>query len=331
MKELSPERMSTWSQAIGGNLRTSDLTWTESQLSDLTRERALGYEPEPRSSPEPPTETDHPRRRKRTSRWTNVLHGGLIVAVLAVLAVAGVSLAVWTAPGKKVPAAAPKVPARNFNTAIYDRFDRDSGTTSIGTTETGQAWTIVGAPWGVQNGQASLGASDGGKRSVAVAGLGTGDGTVQVTMTKVVAGGGLVFRYHDAFNFWSVTAAPKFGTWNIVKVVNGQTTNVGNLGGVSVVDNTTIRAKFQGDHIAFEINGKEVKSVDDPTFATERYVGMIATADNQHGARFDNFVGNVTRAPTTASSVPSSSPSTSASVPETASSASASEASSSSK
>ncbi len=117
-------------------------------------------------------------------------------------------------------------------------------------------------------------------------------------MAKVVAGGGLVFRYRDAFNYWAFTAAPKFGTWNIQKVVDGQTINLGNVGRAPVVDNTTISAKFQGDHIAFQINGADVKSLDDPTFATERFVGMVGVADDEHAARFDNFVGNVTRAPT---------------------------------
>ena len=161
---------------------------------------------------------------------------------------------------------------------------------------------MTGAPWGVQEGQASLAGADAGRRAVAVLGLGTSDGSAQVTVAKVVAGGGLVFRYRDAFNYWALTAAPKFGTWNIQKIVDGQTINLGNVGRAPVVDNTTISAKFQGDHISFQVNGADVKSLDDPTFATERFVGMVGVADDEHAVRFDNFVGNVTRAQTSASS-----------------------------
>jgi hypothetical protein len=229
----------------------------------------------------------------------------VIVAVLGLLAAAGVSLAVFTAPDKKEAAPPSKVPARTVNTAIYDRFDRGEASSSIGGAETGQAWSVTGAPWGVQDGQAIVVGADAGRRSVAVAGLGTSDGSAQVTVAKVVAGGGLVFRYHDAFNYWALTAAPKFGTWNIQKIVDGQTINLGNVGRTPVEDNTTIGAKFQGGHISFQVNGADVKSIDDPTLATERFVGMVGLADDEHAARFDNFVGNVTR-PDGSSSSPAS-------------------------
>jgi hypothetical protein len=235
----------------------------------------------------------------------------LIFAVLILLAAAGVVLAMATAPGKKSTAnPSAKVPPRNLNTAVYDRFDRADAAQAIGTSETGQAWTIVGAPWGVKDRQASIGAAASGKRTIAVIGLGTSDGSAQVTLTKVASGAGLVFRYRDAFNYWAITAAPKFGTWNIVKVVGGQTINVANVGKSSVADDDTIAAKFQGTHISFQLNGKEIKSLDDPTFATERYVGMVGVADDAHAARYDNFVGTVARsqAPTASSTTPAAPP-----------------------
>jgi hypothetical protein len=296
LSQLSQERLSTLTHAPNGALHSSDLTWTESRTSDLLRERMLAPDPEPRSSPSSPTDNSSKRKRKRRSR-SSVFEGGLIFAVLILLAAAGVVLAMATAPGKKSTSSQhAKVPPRNLSTAIYDRFDRADAAQAIGTSETGQAWTIVGAPWGVQDRQASIGAADSGKRTVAVIGLGTGDGNAQVTLTKVASGAGLVFRYRDAFNFWAITASPKFGTWNIVKVVNGQPTNIDNVGKASVDDNTTIAAKFQGNHIVFSLNGKEIKTLEDSTFATERYAGMVAVADDAHEARFDNFVGNVVRA-----------------------------------
>jgi hypothetical protein len=309
LSQLSQERLSILTQAPNGAPHPSDLTWTESRTSDLMRDRVPAPDPALRSSATSPPDHSSKRKRKRGSR-SGIFEGGLIFAVLILLAAAGVVLAMATAPGKKsTPSAKAKVPQRNLSTAIYDRFDRADAGQAIGTSETGQAWTIVGAPWGVQDGQASIGGADSGKRTVAVIGLGTGDGTTQVTLTKVASGAGLVFRYRDAFNFWAITAAPKFGTWNIVKVVNGQPSNVDNVGKAAVVDGTTIAARFQGNHIVFSVNGKDIKSFEDSTFATERYAGMVGVADDAHAARFDNFVGSIGRAqsPTASSTAPAAS------------------------
>ncbi len=151
MKELSPEGRTAWAHAVGGSLRPSDVGSMEVRPPEGSGDRVMVDEPVsppqpvlpplppmpsfPDSSPDP----GRPRRRKQTSGWTNVLHGGVIVAVLGLLAAAGVSLAVFTAPEKKPAAAPSKVPPRTVNTAIYDRFDRGDASTRSAGAETGQA------------------------------------------------------------------------------------------------------------------------------------------------------------------------------------------------
>jgi hypothetical protein len=240
-----------------------------------------------------------------------------VVALFAVLAVGGVVLAVVTRPSSTTrTVSASGVPPRGPNTAIYDRFDRADSAT-LGQAETGQAWKVVGAPFGVQDGQVFITKADSAKRTVAIIGLGTSNGSVQATMTKIAAGNGIVFRYHDAFNFWALTAAPTFATWNLQKVVDGITTKVGNVGTTATADGTVIRVRFQDDHIAVDVNGVEQTVFVDNTFVNERTVGILGVAEDTRPARWDNFVAAISRqasSSTTSPSTPTSAPNSSAAV-----------------
>lgn len=237
------------------------------------------------------------RARSGAPSRTHVGRTWLIVAgIFAVIAVIGVVTSVVTAPHKAKKVASVgngPVPPRGPNTLVYDTFDRLDNAASLGRTATGQPWAVVGVPWAIQGGQASVAKADQSKRTVAVVDLGFSDGSVQVAMSKVVAGSGIVFRYRDASNYWAVTAAPRYGTWNLQKAVDGTVTTLGNVGLVGANDGTTIRVTFDRSHITIEVNGIEERSFNDADLVDETQVGMVGIADTSLAARWDNFVGSV--------------------------------------
>jgi len=66
------------------------------------------------------------------------------------------------------------------------------------------------------------------------------NGFVQITMATVTNQSGLVFRLRNASNYWAIVAAPPFATWNVIRVVDGETETIGNVGLAPVIDRTVI-------------------------------------------------------------------------------------------
>jgi hypothetical protein len=93
----------------------------------------------------------------------------------------------------------------------------------------GPAWRIEAGTWEVADGQAAATGS-GGDRSLAVVRLPGGEGAVQLTLSHVANGAGVVFRYRDRRDYWSVSAVPFYATWAITKTVGGRSTLVANTG-----------------------------------------------------------------------------------------------------
>ena len=156
---------------------------------------------------------------------------------------------------------------------IDDAFDRADSTVSLGSTATGAQWQPTGGAWGVNLRQAYVAQAG---KSVAIATLrgGTADGRVSVTAAKMAPGFGLVFRCRSALNCWRVEAVPQFGTWNVIKIENGNETKVADLGTVSVADGTEIAVDMNGSVLTFFINGERVTAVDDATFKDDDAAGL---------------------------------------------------------
>ncbi len=227
----------------------------------------------------------------------------VVVVVLAiVLLVAGLAISRATAGVRPGPKAAPldatPAPPRGPGSIVYDRFDRNSGV--LGKAETGQPWAVVGAPWRA-DGQHALVADGAPGRTIAVVRGASSDGTAQVRMPVVAAGTGLVFRFKDALDYWSLTAAPASGTWNLQRVVNGTATAVGTSGKTGAADGTTIAVRFSGPDLAVLLNGVEVASFQDDALEHETGVGLLGVANDTRLARWDSFVMSAPVSPASAS------------------------------
>lgn len=168
-----------------------------------------------------------------------------------------------------------------------DTFDIDSPG-SLGAMPGGPSWRAVRGGWAVALGEAYP-ASPAPGRSLAVVALGQGDGAAQVRVARLTQGSGVVFRYRDPSNYWYVAAVPAYGSWSVVKVLDGQEQTVANTGTSSVKDGTTVGVRFQGQTIDVAIDGVVRASVSDGALSTADGVGMAVWGSDAAKARFDDF------------------------------------------
>jgi hypothetical protein len=171
-----------------------------------------------------------------------------------------------------------------------DGFDRTGGTQGLGRAESGQSWRSVRGQWGAQFGVARVLEPAPSGPSLALLPVGTAVTTVEVRAAAIAPGLGLAFRCQGAANCWRVEAVPRFGTWNVVKVVRGIEKFVANLGTVPVESGTTIRVDLEGGRLRFSVNGRLARTVNDSTLLSAARAGMsIRTGSDVRQARWDDF------------------------------------------
>jgi len=177
--------------------------------------------------------------------------------------------------------------------AIKDSFSRDDSSDGLGTTETGEQWQTVNGSWQLVDGLAAAGEGGGGRPSIVVVRGGQAERLTEATAVNVEEGAGLVFRYRDADNFWSLTASPGNGTWIATRVVDGQPTVVAEIP-ATTADGTTVTVAQRGPELQILVEGVEAIRVTDPALVSQRSSGLIAPGDGDGSARFDRFyVGNM--------------------------------------
>jgi len=172
---------------------------------------------------------------------------------------------------------------------VSDTFDRDADPQSLGQAGSGQDWDAVSGTWGVEGGvaQNTTAAPDG--PSMAVVPEGTGDGLTEVTMNVVEQGAGLVFRYLDPDNYWTVTANPGVGSWTVTRVLEGEDELIGELP-ASTADGTTISVEQKGSSLRFLVEGVEYLSINDGALGEQLQGGLIAPQGNSGTARWNRFL-----------------------------------------
>jgi YVTN family beta-propeller protein len=98
---------------------------------------------------------------------------------------------------------------------------------------------------------------------------------------KIDQGGGLVWRFQDADNYYVVRLNPLEGDFRLFHVVKGKRTQIGQT--ITVSDATgkwhTIRVVHEADHIRCSLNGKLHFDVRDATLRDAGRVGLWTKAD----------------------------------------------------
>ena len=141
---------------------------------------------------------------------------------------------------------------------VIDTFDRADDPDSLGDAGEGGTWDPVAGTWGIRDDAAvtSGGAGEGPVPRRRAPADGRGDGLTEVTMTVVEDGAGLVFRYLDPQNYWSIVANPGVGTWTVNRTIDGDAELAGELPGPTN-DNVTISVEQKGSNLRFLLDGVE--------------------------------------------------------------------------
>ena len=145
--------------------------------------------------------------------------------------------------------------------------------------------------WGIRDDAAATSGGTGeGPFLAVVPGGGRGDGLTEVTMTVVEDGAGLVFRYLDPENYWSIVANQGVGTWTVNRTIDGDAEVAGEFPGPTN-DDVTISVEQKGSGLRFMADGVEFGSIPaDGALADQLQGGLIAAGTTQGEARWNRFL-----------------------------------------
>jgi hypothetical protein len=182
---------------------------------------------------------------------------------------------------------------------VVDTFPEDEGT-PLEVTDSGHPWFVVSGEWTVRDAAASVAPPEGMGAAVIVVDPRQDHGTFTVTLSRVTSGAGVVFRYAGPRNFWYVSAAPQAATWRVVRVVDGEETEVETLGVVPVGDGTTIGVVLEEGKVTIVVNGEPRSTIEDNLFSSEARVGLIAKGGGGSEARWSHvvYIGSTVASPT---------------------------------
>lgn len=276
--------------------------------TDPTRDAAPAADPAPATgTADPvPSDVDPDDDEESFLSWKLLVAVAVVLVVLAVGAWALVSGRKKDETGAKTGTTA--AGSTQDLPSIRDDFDRPDNATTLGKTSTGEDWEPITGTWGVKDKSAYVAAKNpSGPRNMVVVDLGTGDGSVQAKAAKVVDGWGLAFRVRGPNAWWALRAAPKAGTFNIVKFKDGQETKVDNVGLTKIGDDTTVRVEFNGKTITVFLNGNPVRTIEDGDLATTgTKAGLFADGAATTDGRWNDFkaVKGVDGPPVTATPKP---------------------------
>jgi hypothetical protein len=173
---------------------------------------------------------------------------------------------------------------------VEDAFDRGDNPDGLGRATTGQQWNEVHGQWAISQRQAQLlDPGQGGAPALAVTAGTQGDGLVEVTLPVVETGAGLVFRYLDPQNYWSVVPDVASGTWSVSKTFEGETELVSDVS-ASTANGVTMTIIHDTTSIRVLVDGVDVLLVNDEALSNQLQGGLIASADSDGSARWERFM-----------------------------------------
>jgi hypothetical protein len=173
---------------------------------------------------------------------------------------------------------------------VNDPFDRADADT-LGTAPTGQVWETVDGSWAVEGRNAAFGGTAGEGQALAIAPTPetTGPGLFEVTLNSPANGTGLVFRYLDRDNYWTVTARPNVGIWTITKVADGQPQVAGEFEGAAE-DGVTVTVIQNQATLRFLLDGEDVFILTDTSLSEQLQGGLVARGQAPGATRWDRFM-----------------------------------------
>lgn len=165
---------------------------------------------------------------------------------------------------------------------ITDLFTRANSTTTLGSADTGVAWTALQRTWGIAGNQAYKPGA--GADGIAVIDFGWVDQTVTATITPAANDASLVARCTDVNNLYLCYVDAV--NCVVYKKVAGTYSAVSPIVGGSYPTGTVMQFSVIGSSIVVKKNGATIISVTDTAITTGTKAGMRTDAST---TRFDNF------------------------------------------
>jgi hypothetical protein len=102
-------------------------------------------------------------------------------------------------------------------------------------------------------------------------------------------GGGLMWRYRDANNYYVARYNPLESNFRVYKVVDGKRAQLGSKGELDLAENKwhQLSIRMVGKRIECSLNGEKHLEVEDETFTAAGKIGLWTKADAN--TRFDNL------------------------------------------
>lgn len=169
-------------------------------------------------------------------------------------------------------------------TLVSDTFTRADSTSTLGSADTGQAWSAQVGTWGISGNQACETLATGSANAVVDAGVADGEAEVDVTWQS--GQGGLVARSVDGNDL--LLAIIYAGTLELYKIVAGLSTALGSYAWTPVMGTTyNLRISARGSAIKVYLDGTERIAVTETAHQSATKWGIWASSSSAN--RFDNF------------------------------------------
>jgi hypothetical protein len=171
--------------------------------------------------------------------------------------------------------------------SLLDSFEGSNAGKLGDESRAGMVWLSLGDGFDVRDGLAIVNSSSQGETTMALVDTKWADAEIGATAGNVVTGSGIVFRFQDLQNFWSLVAVPDFATWNLQLYRDGEIAGVWKSGLSSVEPGTELSVVTIDDEIHVFIDREQRISIVDPTFRAATVAGLISTTGS--GASFSVF------------------------------------------
>lgn len=174
---------------------------------------------------------------------------------------------------------------RGESVVVFDSFTRANSAVSLGTADSGQAWSALSGTWGITSNQGYCAVSGGTNENAAVVESGIANGVVRVTMATS-ASSRVVFRRTDVDNGFIADIFATSAT--LYRHEAGSYTELDTNLALTVNDGDIFEAVLRGPAISILQNGTEVLSATSTFNQTATKHGIGASGATLT-ARFDNF------------------------------------------
>ena len=142
-----------------------------------------------------------------------------------------------------------------------------------------EEWVIKG-DWQVEDGSAEVKTQD--SEAFATVDSGSSDEDVRVGFDTTAGGAGVVFRFADVQNYWSVWAAEAYGAWVVYRSVDGHSEQVAQAPWSLSAGPTTVEIRMDGRTIRILIDDRQVAALIDRggVESSARRVGFFSTGSS---------------------------------------------------